>query len=113
MIGRKSLEEQTHNTMVEVGEKILRLIELQGLTQREFCRSIGMSESDLSNFRYGRKSLGIRSLTRIAIGLGLKLQINFGDTSHKEKEQTPSLPVGSLEELLLLLGPKQRTQWSS
>lgn len=110
MIDDKDLAEKTRSSMKTVGREIRNLIRAQGSTQREFCRSIGMNESDFSNFLHGRKPLGVRSLTRIAIGLGLSLQIKFVDPE-QEVNNHSELTFKTLEDMILHFVPEHQ-KWS-
>ena len=47
----------------------------QGLTQREFAKRIGMTQSSLARFEAGRANPRLSSLKKLVSGLGLKLAI--------------------------------------
>ena len=54
----------------ELGERIRRLREEQGLSTRVFCDMVGMSRRSLSLIEKGETSPRVVMLERIALGLG-------------------------------------------
>lgn len=49
----------------------------QGLTQKDLSRITGMAQGDISKLERGSANPSLRTLKRLADGLGLKLKIEF------------------------------------
>ena len=94
-----------------IGERLKRLREAQGLSQRDLARSAGVSAPMLSQVERGATSPTLQVATKIASGLGLTLsrllrldeephvvlvrkadRRNVRRDGHRFEELTPSLP---------------------
>lgn len=48
-----------------------------GLTQKELAQRAGMTQSDISRLENGSGNPSIRTLQRLAEGMGMRLQVSF------------------------------------
>ena len=51
--------------------------ERQGITQKELAARTGIAQADISNLENGNANPSIRTLKRLASGLGYRLKIEF------------------------------------
>ena len=61
----------------EIIEAILKARIESGLTQKELSKLTGIAQSDLSKIETGNANPSLKTLKRIAEGLGKKLEIKF------------------------------------
>ena len=48
-----------------------------GLTQKELSKRTGIAQSDISKLERGNANPSIRTLQRLAVGMGMKLRLEF------------------------------------
>lgn len=66
------------NTLkAQLGARIRKLREGQGISQRTFCMMIGMDRSYLIAVELGRRNIAVENLSKIAAGLGVSLSYLF------------------------------------
>ncbi len=58
---------------LELGRKIRRIREAQGLSQRRFALMVGLGQAYLSDVENGRCNIGFENLCKIADGLEVKV----------------------------------------
>lgn len=80
LIGRVS--ESMNNTLhnVETYEIIRALTEARcssGMTQKELADRTGIAQSDISKLENGNANPSLRTLQRLADGMGMKLKLEF------------------------------------
>lgn len=62
-------------TQALVAQRVLRAMELRGVKQAELARRMGVPDSYLSRALSGGQNLTVKTLTRIARALGMRLDI--------------------------------------
>ncbi|MBE6648649.1 MAG: helix-turn-helix transcriptional regulator [Ruminococcaceae bacterium] len=84
-IGR-ALEPMSNTTYtVEVDEIVQALIEARhasGMTQKELSKITGIAQGDISKLEKGNANPSLRTLIRLAEGMGMQLKVEFGPESH-------------------------------
>ena len=80
LIGRVS--EPMSNTVraVDADEIVQALIEarhVSGITQKELSNRTGISQGDISKLENGSANPSLRTLQRLANGMGMKLKLEF------------------------------------
>lgn len=80
LIGRVS--EPMSNTVraVDADEIVQALIEarhVSGITQKELSNRTGISQGDISKLENGSANPSLRTLQRLADGMGMKLKLEF------------------------------------
>lgn len=56
-----------------IAERIMDILKMQGLTQKEFAKRLGKRESEISKWLTGRHNFTTQTLARIEIALGCKI----------------------------------------
>ena len=59
------------------GERLRRRREEKGMTQQQLAEKTGISQSDISKFETGGGNPSIKTLQRLAAGMGMILQVEF------------------------------------
>jgi len=70
---------------VEVDEIVQALIEARhasGMTQKELSKITGIAQGDISKLEKGNANPSLRTLIRLAEGMGMQLKVEFGPESH-------------------------------
>ena len=85
LIGRalESMSNVTHT--VEADEIIQALIEARrasGMTQKELSQLTGIAQGDISKLEKGNANPSLRTLIRLAEGMGMQLKVEFCPSSH-------------------------------
>jgi transcriptional regulator with XRE-family HTH domain len=62
---------------VDVGRRVAELRRARGLTQEQFAERLGIAANALQRIELGMQNLTIRSLVRLANGLGVPLAMLF------------------------------------
>lgn len=70
-------KEDAERVTKDVGRLVAELRRAAGLTQEEFAEKIGMDSTNLQRIELGGQNLTIRSLVRLAAGLGGKTAALF------------------------------------
>ena len=85
LIGR-ALEPMSNVThTVEADEIIQALIEARrasGMTQKELSELTGIAQGDISKLEKGNANPSLRTLIRLAGGMGMQLKVEFCPSSH-------------------------------
>ena len=85
LIGR-ALEPMSNVThTVETDEIIQALIEARrasGMTQKELSEITGIAQGDISKLEKGNANPSLRTLIRLAEGMGMQLKVEFCPSSH-------------------------------
>ncbi|MBQ8213905.1 MAG: helix-turn-helix transcriptional regulator [Clostridia bacterium] len=85
LIGR-ALEPMSNVThTVEADEIIQALIEARrasGMTQKELSELTGIAQGDISKLEKGNANPSLRTLIRLAEGMGMQLKVEFCPSSH-------------------------------
>jgi len=85
LIGR-ALEPMSNVThTVETDEIIQALIEARrasGMTQKELSELTGIAQGDISKLEKGNANPSLRTLIRLAEGMGMQLKVEFCPSSH-------------------------------
>ena len=85
MIGR-ALEPMSNVThTVEADEIIQSLIDARrasGMTQKELSKLTGIAQGDISKLEKGNANPSLRTLIRLAEGMGMQLKVEFCPLSH-------------------------------
>lgn len=63
--------------MKELGQEIAELRIERGLSQAELAKSVNMKQANISKIEAGETSPTVRTLQRLAKGLGKRLEIKF------------------------------------
>ena len=66
-----------HEVDVHVGTRIRHRRWLIGMTQQQLAEKTGISQSDISKFETGGGNPSIKTLQRLAAGMGMILQVEF------------------------------------
>ena len=85
LIGRtlESMSNVTHT--VEADEIIQALIDARrasGMTQKELSKLTGIAQGDISKLEKGNANPSLRTLIRLAEGMGMQLKVEFCPSSH-------------------------------
>lgn len=70
---------------VEVDEIVQALIEARhasGMTQKELSKITGIAQGDISKLEKGNANPSLRTLIRLAEGMGMQLKVEFCPESH-------------------------------
>ena len=62
---------------MEIGNKIMELRKKNGMSQEELANKVGIDQSDLSKIEKGLANPSVKTINRIAKGLGIKTEISF------------------------------------
>lgn len=85
LIGR-ALEPMSNAThTIEANEIIQALIEARrasGMTQKELSELTGIAQGDISKLEKGNANPSLRTLIRLAEGMGMQLKVEFCPSSH-------------------------------
>ncbi len=85
LIGR-ALEPMSNVThTVDADEIIQALIEARrasGMTQKELSELTGIAQGDISKLEKGNANPSLRTLIRLAEGMGMQLKVEFCPSSH-------------------------------
>lgn len=81
-------KEDAERVTKDVGRRVAELRRAAGLTQEEFAEKIGMDSTNLQRIELGGQNLTIRSLVRLASGLGVRTAEPF------QKPATRAIKVG-------------------
>lgn len=81
-------KEDAERVTKDVGRRVAELRRAAGLTQEEFAEKIGMDSTNLQRIELGGQNLTIRSLVRLASGLGVRTVELF------QKPATRAIKVG-------------------
>ena len=85
LIGR-ALEPMSNVTdTVEADEIIQALIDARrasGMTQKELSKLTGIAQGDISKLEKGNANPSLRTLIRLAEGMGMQLKVEFCPSSH-------------------------------
>ena len=85
MIGR-ALEPMSNVThTVEADEIIQALIDARrasGMTQKELSKLTGIAQGDISKLEKGNANPSLRTLIRLAEGMGMQLKVKFCPSGH-------------------------------
>ena len=60
-----------------IGRKVAYYRELRGLTQKQLAEVTGIAQADISRFENGTGNPSLRTLKRLADGLGMRLKVEF------------------------------------
>ena len=60
-----------------IGAKVKYYRELRGLTQKQLAEVTGIAQADISRFENGTGNPSLRTLERLADGLGMRLKVEF------------------------------------
>jgi transcriptional regulator with XRE-family HTH domain len=69
--------------LIPLRENFLRVLEDRGVTRRQFCASLGMSEAYLSQILNGRRNPSLRKLSEISRALEVDLGRLFAVRAHR------------------------------
>ena len=82
----KALEPMSNVTHTVATDKIIQaLIEARrasGMTQKELSELTGIAQGDISKLEKGNANPSLRTLIRLAEGMGMKLKLEFVPVSH-------------------------------
>jgi transcriptional regulator with XRE-family HTH domain len=67
-----------------IRERIQEAVQATGLSQREIARATGLSESGLSRFNRGLRSMSLAALDQLLARLGLEIVIRPRRNSRKD-----------------------------
>ncbi len=70
---------------IETGKIIQALIEARrasGITQKELSERTGIAQGDISKLETGNANPSLRTLIRLAEGMGMQLKVEFCPSSH-------------------------------
>lgn len=67
----------TYGKQLEIAYKIIQLRKQQKLSQSQFAKRIGTSQSNVARLEAGRENFTTELLSRIAAALGRELDIRF------------------------------------
>ena len=73
----KSASRHTAESKLQLGQTIADARRHCGFTQKDLSAKTGISQSDISRLEQSTANPSIRTLERIADGLGMKLHIEF------------------------------------
>ena len=67
----------TSSELIHPGEMIKDEIMARGLTQKELAERTGIAQGDISKLENGNANPSIRTLQRLANGMGMTLKVEF------------------------------------
>ena len=79
-----------------VVEAMLKARKESGLTQKQLSERTGIAQTDISKLERGNANPSLRTLQRLAAGMGMKVKIEFVPVSAKFKTQILSETEESL-----------------
>lgn len=85
LIGRTLEPMSNVNHAVETNEIIQALIKARrasGMTQKELSELTGIAQGDISKLEKGNANPSLRTLIRLAEGMGMQLKVEFCPSSH-------------------------------
>ena len=65
---------------INIGEKLRSLRQKNNLTQKELAERTGINQADISKLENGTANPSIRTLRRLADGMGMKMKLVFEPT---------------------------------
>ena len=72
-----------NNPLDEFGAKVRAEREARGLTQKQLSERTGIAQTDISKLERGNANPSLRTLQRLAAGMGMKVKIEFVPASAK------------------------------
>ena len=85
LIGRTLEPMSNVNHAVETNEIIQAVIKARrasGMTQKELSELTGIAQGDISKLEKGNANPSLRTLIRLAEGMGMQLKVEFCPSSH-------------------------------
>ena len=90
MVSKQEREQNERQYMVELGHRIRVAREQRGMTQKQAARAAGIATDMISRLENGRyQSPGLRTLLRIAEGLGTPVSELLPDSTHEPSNEAP------------------------
>lgn len=84
-----------------VQRNLILYLSISGLSQKEFAKRIGVSQSSVTNWVKGSNSPDIEVVARICDVLGISVVQLFGTATQPQLIQSPNKPLSQAEEGLL------------
>ena len=72
---------QENFDLQKIGKTLKGLREGEGLNQSQFAKKVGLTQSAISQFEEGKRIPSTKALQKIAVSLGLSLDILVGNTA--------------------------------
>ena len=66
----------------EIIQALIRARRASGMTQKELSALTGIAQGDISRLEKGNANPSLRTLMRLAEGMGMQLKVEFCPTSH-------------------------------
>ena len=66
-----------NNPLDEFGAKVRAEREARGLTQKQLSERTGIAQADISKLERGNANPSLRTLQRLAAGMGMNVRIEF------------------------------------
>ena len=77
-------------------EAILKARKESGLTQKQLSERTGIAQTDISKLERGNANPSLRTLQRLAAGMGMKIKLEFVPVSAKKIWFLPAAPTPGL-----------------
>ena len=66
----------------EIIQALIKARRASGMTQKELSRLTGIAQGDISKLEKGNANPSLRTLIRLAEGMGMQLKVEFCPSSH-------------------------------
>jgi transcriptional regulator with XRE-family HTH domain len=79
-----------------IGKKLRQIREAEGLNQAQFAQKVSLTQAAISQFEDGKRIPSSKALQKIAIGLGMSIDVLLGNMTSDGEDSKKNSAIESL-----------------